>query len=298
MKHTFKNSISFAALLAVLIWATLLPSCQKENTTLVDMAPEGMQKLSLYLNDDPDFNFVKVLVDIRYVEIKTDTGRIGHHDDDDDDDDDHHGHDSHGQWDTLNINPGVYDLLRLRNGIDTLLGTGYVLNGQITKVRFTLGNNNSVWTDSTHSQSLGFCDGRPYVYVRINNNQIDTLPGGGIVLRLDFDIKKSINRRSGNYCLRPHIRAYSNQHDGEIEGEVRPRQANAQIMVFNATDTLYAIPDYDDDDEEGEFKIKGIRPGTYSVLYDAAAPYRDTTLHNIVVQGNEDTELPDIRLRQ
>ena len=69
-------------------------------------------------------------------------------------------------------------------------------------------------------------------------------------------------------------------------------------MVYNATDTLYAIPDYDDDDEEGEFKIRGIRPGTYSVLYDATAPYRDTTLHNIIVEADEDTELPDIRLRQ
>lgn len=297
MKHLIK--LPFITLVLIVLMTAQLFSCQKEALSTEEAVPEGKQKVSVYLNDDPDFNFTKVLVDIRYVEVKVDTGRRGHHhDDDDDDDDDHHGHDNYGQWDTLNINPGVYDLLRLRNGVDTLLGTGFVWNGRISKVRLTLGNNNSVWTDSTHSQPLGFCNGRPYVYVKINSNTIDTIPGGGIVLHLDFDVKKSINRRNGNYCLRPHIRSYSHHHNGEIEGEVRPRAANAQIMVYNASDTLYAIPDYDDDDEEGEFKIRGVRPGTYSVLYDAVAPYRDTTLHNIIVEADEDTELPDIWLRQ
>ncbi len=36
---------------------------------------------------------------------------------------DHHHHDQYGFWDTLAIRPGVYDILKLRNGIDTLLGT-------------------------------------------------------------------------------------------------------------------------------------------------------------------------------
>jgi hypothetical protein len=42
----------------------------------------------------------------------------------------------------------------------------------------------------------------------------------------------------------------------------------------------------------------GLRPGTYSVLFDGQNGYRDTTISNVIVRRSEDTHLPVITLRQ
>jgi hypothetical protein len=103
------------------------------------------EELAVYLTDHPA-DFEKLLVQINAVEVKLDTS--SHKDDDswgdrsgsrDDEDDDHHlGHDEFGQWDTLRVVPGNYDLLTLRNGVDTLLAQGNII-GKVRKVRITIG---------------------------------------------------------------------------------------------------------------------------------------------------------------
>lgn len=291
--------LSVLALVLVFVLFSMV-SCQKEinGATAASIAPAGQQKIQLFMNDHEDFNFTKVLVDIRRVEIKIDTGK--HHDDDyydhdDDDDDDHHGRDHYGYWDTLNVRAGIYDLLRLRNGIDTLLADGFTANGYISKIRITLGSNNSVWKDSVQSYPLTLCDKSPYVYVKIRSNTIDTIPGGGVRINIDFDVQKSIKGKRSNteFCLRPEIKSYAHSHSGELEGKVFPRAANPVVTVYNATDTATARPD-----REGEFKIKGLKPAVYSVKYSGDAPYKDTTLTNITVKKGDDTKLPTITLKQ
>lgn len=284
--------------MAVLFFATsfLNTSCKKEVSTNNPGTIAGQQKVTIYMNDDPA-NYSKVMVDIQQIAIKTDTGSQYHddryYDEDDDSDDDRHGHDSYGQWDTLKVSAGVYDLLRLRNGVDTLLASGYSWKGRISKIRLTLGTNNTVWTDATHSNPLTICEGKPYAYVKVGANTIDTLPGGAIVLRIDFDIAKSIRNKNGGYCLKPEIKAYSEHNSGSIEGKILPKDAKAMVTVFNATDTAYALPGL-----EGEYKIKGLKEGTYSVRFIATLPYLDTTLHNIKVLKGEDTKVATVTLRK
>ncbi len=294
------SKILIIILVAAAAGILFFTSCQKElngNTNGNGGAPAGMQKVSVYLNDDPDFNFTKVLVDIRLVEVKVDTGATHHDDDffddDDDGDDDHHDHDRFGQWDTLNVQAGVYDLLRLRNGIDTLVASGFANNGHISKIRFTLGTNNSVWTDSIHSFPLTICDQKPFFYVKVRSNTIDTIPGGGVRINIDFDVSKSIKKKDNGFCLRPELKAFSKHESGELEGKVLPKDANASVTVFNATDTAHAIPDH-----EGEWEIRGLKDGTYAVLFDGTAPYNDTTINNIVVRKNEDTKVPTVTLHK
>jgi hypothetical protein len=291
----FKHFIATVFLSALVVIVIAFASCQKNITDNSEALPAGKQKVSLYLNDDPSFNFTKVMVDIRFVEVKIDTGSAinPHHEDDDDGDDDRNSHDTYGQWDTLVITPGTYDLLRLRNGVDTLLANGYVWHGRITKVRFTLGNNNSVWTDSIHSVPLSMCESSPYVYAKLNANTIDTLLGGLIKIHIDFDVTKSIKRKKGTYCLKGELKAYSHNTTGEIEGKVFPRDARPLITVFNNTDTAYATPF-----DNGEYKITGLRQGTYSVFYDAMAPYMDTTIHNIRVYNGNESKIQAITLRR
>lgn len=271
-------------------------SCKKETST-TSQAPAGKQSVAVYLNDDPIPNLLKVLVDIRYVEVKVDTGNTNYNDDyydnDYDDDDDRQHHDQYGRWDTLSITPRVYDLLKLKNGVDTLIANGYANAGKITKVRITLGTNNVVWTDSTHSFPLTLCDNNPYLYVKIESNSFETLPNGQVRIRIDFDVAKSIEFENGVYCLKPKLKSYSDKTTGQIEGVVKPWQAHTLVKVYNATDTAYAIPE-----DDGEYKIKGLKPATYSVLFKAVLPYRDTTVSNVTVTAATKTSIPLITLYQ
>jgi hypothetical protein len=282
-------------LVATLIVAGIY-ACRKESSN-ADYVPAGKQRVMVYLNDDPIPNLYKVLIDIRYVEVKVDTGRVDHddnyYDDDRDGDNDHHDRDHFGKWDTLSVTPRIYDLLKLKNGMDTLIANSLANSGRITKIRITLGPNNTIWTDSTHSYPLTLCDNRPYIYVRVTSNTIQTLPNGHIIIRIEFDASRSIDVDNGHYCLRPRLKSYCDNNTGKIEGVVKPRAAHARIMAYNSTDTSYAIPE-----DDGEFEIRGLKPATYSVKYKATLPYRDTTINNAVVQAHHDTELPLITLHQ
>jgi Domain of unknown function (DUF4382) len=287
------------ALLSVFIFI----ACNKESSASSGTIPPGQQKVTVYLNDDPVPNLTSVILDIRYVEVKVDTGKI-HHDDEYYDadhegesnnhegDENHHG-DKFGKWDTVSVTPGLYDLLKLRNTTDTVIANGFTLVGKITKIRITLGNNNSLTTDSTHSFPLPICDASPYVYSNIRSNTIDSLGGGRFAVRIDFDVARSIEFEDGQYCLQPNLKTFSTKTTGSIDGRVLPREAHANVMVFNNTDTAFAIPE-----DEGDFKVRALSAGTYSVLYKAASPYKDTTLLNIQVQAGMETKLPVITLHQ
>ncbi len=291
-----KTKLIYKAIALSVIIALAVVSCKKETSTSTSV-PAGKQSVAVYLNDDPVPNLLKVLVDIRYVEVKVDTGNVQHNDDyyngDHDGDNDHQHHDRYGRWDTLSITPRVYDLLKLKNGVDTLIANAYANAGKITKVRITLGSNNSVWTDSTHSYPLVLCDNNTYLYVKIKSNSIETLPGGQVRIRIDFDVAKSIEFENGIYCLKPKLRSYCDSNSGKIEGIVKPRAANALVKVYNATDTAYAIPE-----EDCEYKIRGLKPSSYSVLLKATAPYKDTTISNVQVAAGQKTTIPTITLHQ
>lgn len=268
--------------------------CQKEVSVDGQEAPPGQSKLSVYLTDGP-YDFQQVLIDIRSIEVKIDTCRR-HGDDDHDDpgcDDDH---DSLGSrceyWDTLPINPGVYDLIRLRNGVDTLLGSGFVLNGKIERIKLTLGTNNSVMVDSV-VHPLRLINNQTFVFINIHREHLDSISSGNFHLYLDFDLARSIKLIGGQYWLKPFLKPFGRHSSGEIEGKVRPVHSYGEIRAFNATDTARARPE-----DEGEFKIRGLRPGTYSLFIDGINGYQDTTITNIQVRRGDDTELGTIRLRQ
>ena len=292
-----KTSKKLVILLLIVTAIAGMISCNKEKSVTSNTVPPGKQSILVYLNDDPVPNLLKVLVDIRYIEVKVDTGTVQHDDDyyndDHDGDNDHHDHDQYGKWDTLSITPRVYDLLKLKNGVDTLIANSYAHIGKITKIRITLGNNNTVWTDSVHNYSLPICDNEPYVYIKVKSTTIETLPNGQVKIRIDFDAAKSIEFENRQYCLRPKLKSYSDNNSGKIEGVVKPAEAHARIMAYNGSDTAYALPE-----EDGEFKIRGLKPATYSLLYKATLPYRDTVISNINVQAGQEVKLEQVTLHQ
>ncbi|MFT3912369.1 MAG: DUF4382 domain-containing protein [Ferruginibacter sp.] len=282
------------ALMLVITSSLFFYSCKKDSVTS-EQIPSGMNKFSVYLADDPA-DYEQVLIDIQSVAVKVDT--CSH----DNGDDDHHhpGCDDHHDslsthcevWDTLNINPGIYDLLTLRNGVDTLLASGFLLNGRIERIKITLGNNNSVVVDSVN-YPLHLVNNWNFIFINISREHIDSLSSNNLQLYLDFDVQRSIFHFNGAYWLSPVLRPFGHHSSGSIEGKISPLHSYGTITAYNATDTAYAIPWW-----QGEFKIRGLHEGTYSVLIDGINGFNDTTINDVEVRRRHETHLGVIQLNQ
>ena len=277
-------AFSFAAIFIV--------SCSKDKSSS-SAVPPGQQRVSLYLSDDPAL-FDKVLIDIQSVRVLVDTSAEDsldhpeHHDHDCDD-----GRDTSVVWQDLQIRPGVYDLLTLRNGTDTLLATGNIPKGEIKRIKITLGPNNSLVKDSV-TYPLNLFRGDSVITIKVRGDDFDEYLSGHLQLWLDFNIGRSIIKvRNGQFYLRPFIRLFITKATGSIEGEIKPKDAFPVVSVYNDKDTSYAIPF-----ENGKFKVRGLDPGTYTVFVNASNGYQDTTINNVEVTARQETELPKIELHK
>jgi hypothetical protein len=266
--------------------AIILYACSKEssggNSSTV---PAGKQQVNLYLTDGPSF-FDSVKVDIKSVKFLVDTCDKSrrHHDDDDT-------VKNCGVWDSVSIAPGVYNLLNLRNGIDTLLASGNLTDGSIRKIVITLGSNNSLVKDSV-TYPLHLLSNQ--IVIRLNGNEWENFQTGKYRLWLDFDCGRSIIRlRDGEFYLNPFIHAFIVKETGVVKGIVKPFAAWPVITVYNGTDTAYALPFGD-----GQFKVRGLKTGTYSVFVNTSNGYKDTTITNVSVTVGKDTDLGTITLHK
>jgi hypothetical protein len=282
-----------AITLSCFIVTIIFSACQKDNTSEND---NSTRTLSVFLTDDP-CNFDSVFIDIRTVEVKIDSSRKhddddnGNDDNDDDGDDNNSHHDSFGRWDTLTIRPGVYNILKLRNGIDTLLATGNIPAKKIKKIRITLGTNNRIVVGGNNFPLALLAGTSKYVYVKIKKEHQDDNAGNQTSIWLDFDVCESIKFRNGAYFLKPFLKVFCQNNFGKVEGKVLPRIAQPFVKIFNATDSATAIPEND-----GEYKIRGLREGTYKIRFSGSNGYLDTTISNIQIRKGKETEIPTITL--
>jgi len=294
MKLTRK--VSFGLGILALCLSLTITSCQKDTVNV--SSPQSPKQLSLYLTDDP-CRYDSVFIDILSVEVKVDTVKEHMSDDhfgdnDNDGDDDHHTHDEFGKWDTLSITPGVYNILALRNGIETLLGSVNLPGGKIRKIRITTGTDNSLVTGGiTYSLNL-LAGTNHYVYVKIHNEDEDQdeIAKEKTAIRVDFDVCESIKLIGSEYFLKPFCKPFSIKHFGRIEGKVLPGAAHAFVTISNGTDSATATPE-----SNGEYRIRGLKHGTYSITFTGSNGYHDITLHNIEVIEGEELHIPDTTLR-
>ncbi|HEY6956655.1 MAG TPA: DUF4382 domain-containing protein [Flavisolibacter sp.] len=289
-----KTRLVLTSAIASLCLVLFITACKKETSS---SSGTNAKRLSVFLTDDP-CNFDSVLIDIRYVEVKIDTSSAhmndDHYGDDDDNGDDDHEHsDRYGKWDTLTIRQGVYNVMKFRNGIDTLLGTANLPAGRTRKMRLTLGNNNSVVVSGVR-HPLNLLPGtNSYAYVKLHDEDHDDVNPTQSSLWLDFDVCQSIRSYNGQYYLKPVLKPFGINHFGSLEGKVLPSAAKAFVQARNATDSATALPESD-----GEYKIRGLAAGTYSVTLKGSNGYRDTTLTNLVVRDGQETHVPTVTLRQ
>jgi len=297
MKITFRKvglPLLLLGALSVIIYA-----CSKDSSNEPAAVPPGQQRVNLMLTDDPGL-FDKVFLDIQKVEVLVDTCAQSREDDRWDDrdrcgwwEDRRDKDDSCEVWDSLGIRPGVYDVLALRNGVDTSLATGVIRKGRIEKIRITLGSNNSLVKDSI-SYPLKSVNGQVKIVIKVRHSEWDQITPDNLQLWLDFDVQRSIIQVSrGKFILRPVIHVWTVRQTGTVSGKVLPKDAQSVITVYNSLDSLYAIPGRD-----GEYKVRGLKPGTYSVFVNAGNGYRDTTIADVKVERAKETKVPTITLRK
>jgi hypothetical protein len=275
---------TWVSLITLLSIAAGLFSCQKDvinnQSGLTDV--NKPHAVTIYLTDHQTPIFDSVFIDIRRLEVKLEDDTL-----------------PNDGWINLAINPGVYNILRFRNGIDTLFATGTLPNAKIKKVKLVLGLQNSAMKNG-QSFPLRIKDEDREVIANLESSNFEITPNGKVLFWIDFDAGNSIqpdNSGPGNgnrYRLKSHIKIFTRSHSGSIEGRVLPRAADAIVKAVIGADTATAIPEHDN----GEYKIVGLNAGNYTLIIDGQNGYIDTIINNVIVRNREDTHVPVITLHQ
>lgn len=282
-----KNAI-ISLSVALLIIATAL-SCSKSSSSAA-----GKQNLTMFLTDAPG-DYEHVYVDIRAVFVKVESEAEDHSGDDnggsgnDDSADDHSNGDD--EWINLNANAQVYDLLALNNGIDALLANSDIKKGQVHKIKIEIGSNNSIVKNGvTYPLNISAEDAE--VEIECEREDFDDDGNSQFRIWLDFDVSSSVIEMAGNiFWLKPYISLFNQTGSGEVEGRVSPANGVASIKLYNSNNTYFAIPE-----DEGEFKIRGVKAGTYTMEIIGKDGYKNETRSNLVVKTGEDTKVENIVL--
>ncbi|HKK41511.1 MAG TPA: DUF4382 domain-containing protein [Bacteroidales bacterium] len=190
----------------------------------------------------------------------------------------------------LQTQSGIYNLLDLVNGKDTLIVEGQVPSGMLSQVRLILGDNNNLLIGSDYfdlkapsAQQSG---------LKLNVHQ-DMYPGVAYEYTIDFDAGRSIiHTGSDQYILKPVLKVFSDAVSGAIEGVVTPVDVYAEIFaVSESNDTVSTFSD----SETGHYMFRGLGSGSYSLDFKPVAPYNDTTLQDIVVMTGSVTVVDTVK---
>ncbi len=250
------TKLVFLLLTALAGGSFFFPSCNKSSSS-------GSGHLQVMLTDGPG-NYDAVYIDVQKVEVNvsSDTG-------------------TGSGWQTVNLlRPGIYNLLKFSNGIDTVLAAADLPAGTLSQMRLVLGSNNAVvingqsyplTTPSAQQSGLKF--------------NIHSTLTAGIVYRLwiDFNADRSIVAAgNGKYLLKPVIRTYSEAVGGSIKGYALPYAAKPQVWASMGTDTLLALPD----SATGNYFFGGVNPGAWNLRFHARdSTYKDTAFAVTVSTG-------------
>lgn len=155
-----------------LLFGTILlaMACSKESRTTT---------LKVNLTDAP-MDAEEVNIDLQSVRVKFSDDSTG--------------------WTDLASTPGVYNLLGLQNGLDTLIGQGTVPAGMLKEIRLVLGNNNTIKVNGQTYPLTIPSGAESGLKIKVNRNLAAPLDS----LLIDFDAALSVHQDgTGDYKLRP-----------------------------------------------------------------------------------------------
>jgi hypothetical protein len=220
---------------------------------------EKNARVQIWLTDAPG-DYQEVNVNIAGVEIHSS------------DTDDEKG------WNSLPVNGGVYNLLELTNGVDTLLAEKEIPAGKISQIRLKLSDGNTIKIndevfdlDIPSGQQSG-------LKLQVHETLVE---GVTYKILLDFDVARSvILTGTGAYKLKPVIRTITEAQNGAIKGSITPEDSNPAIYAIAGQDTLGTTYS----DSTGHFLLRGIPAGSYKLLFVPATGYQVVEKNPVTVQ--------------
>lgn len=239
--------------------STLWVGCNKDNSS------SETTKVKVHLTDAPG-NYEQVNVDLTGIEFKMDDSTSVH----------------------LNVVAGVYNLLDLVNGVDTLIASDEVPSGKLSQVRLILGTNNTVMVDGIEYPLSTPSAQQSGLKLKMNST---LSPGVDYNLLLDFDANQSIvHTGNGTYQLKPVIRAISESTTGSVHGSIVTTLALPALVSVTYSAVIYTSVT----DMNGNFLIRGLPAGTYSVIITPQLPFLPITIADVDVTVGIVTELTAI----
>ena len=240
----------------MIAFAIVLNSCSSDSSS------SGSYTYKVRMTDAPG-PFTEVNVDIKSVVVKG----------------------SNGADVVLNTNAGIYNLLDFTNGADTLLATSVLSDAEVKQIRLVLGTNNSVVLDGVTYPLATPSAQQSGLKLQINQ----TLQAGiDNSILIDFDANSSIVQTgSGSFILKPVLRTVVTAISGSIEGSITPAGTIAMVSATSATSIEYTSSV----DLDGNFKISGLPPGTYTVTITPVLPLLPVIQTDVVVQAGVNTDI-------
>ena len=211
---------------------------------------------------DAPANYAAVMIDVQGVEI-TGTG---------------------GSAVLLNTTAGIYNLLELSNGINTLIATGDLNAGAVSQIRLILGTNNSVTVGG-----IVFPLSTPSAMQSGLKLQVNQTFEAGVSysILLDFDASQSIVMQGNNeYQLKPVIRTIDMAISGSIKGSITPIGTIATITATSNGVIYTSVTN-----ANGMFLISGLPAGTYSIIVTPILPLLPITITGKTVVVGASTDL-------
>jgi len=176
-----KNAFVLLSSAAVIALISIV-SCSKDNSD----SSGGNSTLNVRLTDGPT-NLDEVNVDIKEVNVKFNDDTS-----------------STSGWVSMATHAGVYNLLGLQNGVDTLLATATFPQNTVKEIRFVLGTNNSIKDTLGVVYPLTIPSGSESgLKIKVSKPLTDSLT----TLVIDFDAALSVFKTgNGTYMLKPVLK--------------------------------------------------------------------------------------------
>jgi hypothetical protein len=196
-----------------------------------------------------------------------------------------------GETVSLNVTKGIYNLLDFSNGVDTLIATDSLEVSKVKQIRLILGTNNTVVVNNvSYPLSTPSADQSG---LKLQVHQ--TLEQGILYsVLLDFDANKSIvSTGNGSYKLKPVIRTIEAAISGSIKGKITPIGTKAVVEAISATTALSYSTNVNDN---GEFLVMGLPPGTYTITITPTSPLLPATETEIIVTVGGTTDIGTITI--
>lgn len=193
-------------------------------------------------------------------------------------------------WVELNTKAGIYDVLKLNNGIDALIASGEFPVGNFDAFTIELGTNNTVVVGGV-TYPLQFTNGSaPKITIDMRDH-VDE--GEELTVLIDLDIARSVRFEGDGYIIDPVINAVNLEQCGSVKGKVTPGWTYPVVYAISGPDTTSAYPNAD-----GDFMIRGLTPGMYKVLVQPMSPYQEAVVPNVSVQAAELKDVGIIEVHQ